>query len=82
MIDLLIDIGNTRAKYCLIREGRRNTTKAVLTKNLTQQFLSDNFNEVSRLLVASVSHNEITERISDWCISNKILYEQIVSEKK
>tara|TARA_R110002050_G_scaffold75571_1_gene161898 strand:- start:114 stop:836 length:723 start_codon:yes stop_codon:yes gene_type:complete len=79
---LLIDIGNTRAKYCLVSEGRRNTPKAVLTKKLTQQFLSDNFNEVSRLLVASVSHNEVTERISDWCILNKILYEQIISEKK
>lgn len=78
----LLDVGNTRAKYCIVNEGQRDSPQVVLTKELTDCFLSNNFKGISKIIVASVSDDKITDAISIWCKSNQVDFKQIVSEKR
>jgi len=79
---ILVDVGNTRTKYSFVNNGKQNYQQAVLNKCLTNSFLSDKFIGASRIIVASVNHDEITDEISAWCQMNKISYLQVVSEDK
>jgi len=79
---VLIDIGNTRTKYCLVDQGKRRTQQAISNECLSNKFLTTNFSCVSKLIVASVSHNKLTDIISDWCGSHKIEYQRVVSGAK
>mgnify|MGYP000067039209 CR=1 FL=1 len=79
---VLIDIGNTRTKYCIFNKGKRNSQQAVLNKCLTKSFLTENFISATRVIVASVNHDKLTEHLSAWCQNNKIAFQQVVSETK
>jgi len=79
---VLIDIGNTRTKYCIVNEGKRSQQQAVLNNELSQKFLSKNFLDVRKIIVASVTHDNLTEEISTWCGLNQIVYQQVISEEK
>lgn len=77
----LIDIGNTRTKYCLVSKDKRKPQQAVLNKYFTHDFLDENFVGATRLIVASVNQDKLSDVISAWCHINKIDYQQVVSEK-
>jgi len=77
---ILIDIGNTRTKYCVVNKGKRDPQQAILNKCLTKSFLTKNFIGAARLIVASVNHDKLTDQLSEWCQNNKIAYQQVVSE--
>ena len=77
---ILVDIGNTRTKYSFVINGKRNSQQAVLNKCLTNDFLSENFIDASRIIVASVNHAELANEINRWCQINKVPYQQVVSE--
>lgn len=79
---ILIDIGNTRAKYCIVTEGKRSTQQAILNQNLSHHFLCENFSDATKIIVASVNHDRLADEISAWCQINKIVYQQVVSEAK
>lgn len=77
---VLLDIGNTRAKYSLISDGNRGKICFVLTSEITTKFLSNNFQYATKFVIASVSHEKITATIKQWCFSNNIDCTQVVSE--
>lgn len=79
---VLVDVGNTRTKYCFVNEGKRTKVLSILTTQVTELFLAETFKTASRLLVASVSHELITEKIKEWCQTNRIPYQRVVSEKQ
>ena len=79
---ILIDIGNTRTKYCIVDEGKRNAQQAVLNKDISDNFLYENFSGATKIIVASVSHEKLTDEINAWCQINKVVYQRVVSEIK
>jgi len=81
-MNVLIDIGNTRTKYCIVNKGKRNVQQAVLNKYLSNHFLSENFSGATKIIVANVSHDKLTDEINAWCRINGVAYQQVVSEIK
>ena len=79
---MLIDIGNTRAKYCIINEGERGAQQSIVNENLCDDFLNANFATAEKLVVASVSHYSLTDKINVWCQKQQIIYQHVVSERK
>lgn len=78
----LLDIGNSRVKYCLLQDGERSPQHAVLNKMISNNFLTENFANVDKIIVSSVGHKKLTDTISAWCDANKVAYQQIFSELK
>jgi len=78
----LIDIGNTRTKYCLVNEVESGVVRAVLNELFANEFFNKHFAHVSKILVASVSHSKLTDALSAWCQINNIVYQRVVSETK
>lgn len=79
---VLIDIGNTRIKYCIVNKGKRSQQQVVLNEHLSNSFLDENFSTATRIIVASVGHEKLTNEISVWCQINDIAYQEVVSEMK
>ncbi len=79
---VLFDIGNTRTKYCIVQNGSRSQPKAIPNEELSCDFLTEQFSGSTKVLVASVSHNKLTDSIDNWCQHNKVFYQRIVSEAK
>jgi type III pantothenate kinase len=79
---LLFDIGNTRAKYCTMDEGKISCPEAIINQQLTSHYLSECFAGITSVIIASVSNEDITHVIRAWCKSNNIRYRRVLSEKK
>lgn len=79
---VLIDIGNTRTKYCIVKDGNTNPQEAISNSSFSTDFLDANFKAATRLIVASVSEQQLTEDLSSWCHRRKINYQRVVSEAK
>ncbi len=78
----LIDIGNTRTKYCIVNEVESRSLQAISNTLLNKEFLSKHFINVCKIIVASVSHNNLTDIIDVWCQEHKITCQRVVSEKR
>jgi len=48
---------------------------------LSSDYLTDSFKKIDKVIVASVSHNDLTDTIQLWCQQHNIDYQQVVSEK-
>jgi len=77
---VLVDIGNTRTKYCLVEHGERSSPKALSNESLGSKFLTEQFYSATKVIVASVSHNELTDNIISWCKQNGVDFERVESE--
>lgn len=77
----LIDIGNSRTKFCFVNQGRRGPIQSIANNVLSSDYLTACFNNIDKIIVASVSCNELTSEIEHWCEGHKIAYQQVVSEK-
>lgn len=77
----LVDIGNSRTKYCIHSYARRSTIASFDNELLSNKFLDSTFRKIDKLILACVSHNELAEKIKLWCSQNNIGYRQVVSEK-
>ncbi|MDP7591752.1 MAG: type III pantothenate kinase [Litorilituus sp.] len=77
----LLDIGNTRTKFCVAHHGKRNRTNRVLNEQLNNDFLEINFSDVTKIVIASVSTTNISSAIELWCIEKNIAYQRVRSEK-
>jgi len=77
----LVDIGNSRTKYCIVCQEKRSGVQIITNKLLSKVYLAKCFSKVDKLIVASVNHNELTEKIELWCQQQNIPYQQVVSEK-
>ena len=79
---VLIDIGNTRTKYCTVKNQKRSEQSALLNKDINDDFLNKNFLNITTVVVASVGEEEITNVISSWCASENVVYKRVNSEAK
>jgi len=77
----LVDIGNSRTKYCISSYGRRSAIESFDNELLSNEFLDATFSKIDKLIIACVSHNGLTDKIKLWCNKNKKDYQQVVSEK-
>lgn len=78
----LIDIGNSRTKYCFVKDNKRSTQQAVINDHISVDYLASNFGDVTKVLVASVNCNQLTNEINAWCQSTNIAFQQVASEAK
>jgi len=79
---ILIDIGNTRTKYSIVNEARNSAVQAISNTLISDEFLNEHFVNAAKIIVASVSHNELTDIINAWCQTHKVAYQRIISEKR
>jgi type III pantothenate kinase len=79
---ILIDIGNTRTKYCIVENEQRNSPEVISNNGFCNDFFASNFSYASKIVVASVSHQQLTDELSAWCHINKVAYQRVVSEAK
>jgi len=79
---VLIDIGNSRTKYCLIRVSQRTPITAISNELLSNDYLNDHFSNADKVVVASVNDNDLTDKLSKWCSINKVAYQRVFSETK
>jgi type III pantothenate kinase len=77
----LMDIGNSRTKYSVVSQGKRGSIQSIPNELLSSQYLTECFTNIDKLIVASVSHNKLTEKIELWCDEQNIGYQQVVSDK-
>lgn len=78
----LVDIGNSRTKLCVVSQGSRGPVKSLSNELLSSDYLTECFDKADKLIVASVSRNELTDKIELWCQQHNISYQQVVSEKR
>lgn len=78
----LIDIGNSRTKFCIVNNGSRGPIKSFTNELLSSDYLNEFFNKVDKLIVASVSCNELTDKIELWCDVHSKSYLKVASEKR
>lgn len=77
----LLDIGNSRVKYCIVSQQERSVIKSITNELLSHEYLSQCMSSVDKVIVASVSHSALTGNIELWCQANNICYQQVISEK-
>jgi type III pantothenate kinase len=77
----LVDIGNTRTKYCVVSNKKRDSIQSTANEQLSNEYLAEAFSKIDKLIVASVSHNRLTDKIELWCQQHDINYQRVVSEK-
>jgi len=77
----LVDIGNSRVKYCFYNEGIRGQVYYVETNLIDELWLTKTFDKIYQMIVASVGHDDITNQLSLHCDKNNISYMQVCSEK-
>lgn len=82
---LLIDIGNSRAKYCYIQKnesGPFTSIKAVNNSNFNEPLFNEYFIDAKKIIIASVAAKALTTRLEHWCKQNKLRYVEVKSEKE
>lgn len=79
---VLLDIGNTRSKYCFCKTGLLVPIQAIENDLLTSEFLTKHFASCKKLVLASVSKSSYVNLISDWCKLNDIGFHCITSERE
>lgn len=77
----LVDIGNSRTKYCIVSQGQRGVINNLSNELLSDEYMANSFSKIDKLIIASVSHNKLTDKIESWCHKHKVHYQQVLSEK-
>lgn len=77
---VLIDIGNSRTKYCLVEKNIRTPVTAISNELLNNDYLNIHFSRAEKIVAASVNDNSLTDKLSHWCLVKKVAYQRIVSE--
>jgi len=77
---LLVDIGNTRIKYSLLCNDKKEPKTA---NSVTDLFnFIDSYKEISHIYLASVRNIEISEEIISLCVPRKINFIEKYTEKE
>jgi len=69
---LLFDIGNTRTKYQLMTNDAPSTTDYCSNNDISRNWLMNNFNSVSEIILSNVNAPELTDTITDWANDKSI----------
>lgn len=78
----LIDIGNTRTKFCFFDQKTRTPIQIVVNNSFNQHWFDSVFIHVKEVIVANVSSTAITEELQQWCQHKNITYKAVVSERE
>jgi len=79
---LLIDIGNSRTKYIFSTCIEKEKCKVINNRQLTVNWLEENFYSVKKIILANVSKSSLTNVIEQWAEQKNIALQVIVSEQK
>ena len=77
---LLVDIGNTRAKFCLCDSGKLTNIHSIDNDLLSETYLQREFAFVTRVIVASVNKPRLLEILSVWAKANNKKLEEIKTQ--
>lgn len=81
-MNLLIDIGNTRSKYTYVCQGNNFDVKTIANEQMNTDGFERHFIGASKVIVASVAAEQMTDTLALWCENQGITYQRIVSEKQ
>lgn len=72
---LLMDIGNSRIKYVL--SNKVHNTLAQTAETVTE--ILEQYNNLQRIIFASVRNSDLNQQITDICVSQNIAIEQVTT---
>ena len=79
---ILFDIGNTRTKYCTVDHDILGKQNSICNAEFSQDYLTESFKEVDKIIVASVGHCEVANQIDSWCKNNRVECRCVITEIK
>ena len=80
-MELLIDIGNTRAKYCFVINNALSDVQHLSLNDLNRDWMNKHWSAISKLVVASVNEERYTQLINAWAQERKITFRQVATEQ-
>lgn len=69
---LLVDIGNSRAKFATSIDGGSFDIKIIDNSALSENWVDNSFSNISEVVLSSVASNQYKEVIEQWALSNAI----------
>lgn len=78
---LLIDIGNSRTKYCFEHQGKLTDSESIPNAQINSAWLAKTFNLASAIFLASVSNQTLTQLLTDYGQQRAISVQIVESEK-
>jgi len=78
----LVDIGNTRAKWTKLTNGKLDNISSCENKLVNHTWLDKHAAQVSRLIIATVAESAVLEEIKHWAIKNNKACNVIHTEEK
>ncbi len=79
---ILIDIGNSRAKYVLSENGKLSVTSQLDNNDFNSDYFLQYFSQASQVVVANVAEPALTTELNVWCVSKGIGFTQVHSEQQ
>ncbi|WP_448550713.1 type III pantothenate kinase [Thalassotalea montiporae] len=76
---LLIDIGNTRTKYCFVINGELQPVSYCDNQGLSAQWFSQHWLDVKQIVFASVAQEGFSSLLTRWAEQNRIPCLQVTS---
>ncbi|REL34100.1 type III pantothenate kinase [Thalassotalea euphylliae] len=76
---LLIDIGNTRTKYCFVINGELQPVSYCDNQGLSAQWFSQHWLDVEQIVFASVAQQGFSSLLTQWAEQNRIPCLQVTS---
>ena len=66
-MQVLVDMGNTRTKYCCYESGSFGATEKVLNTELNIEWMTEHWLHASKVVFASVADDTYRQQIERWC---------------
>ncbi len=77
----LVDIGNSRIKYCFYDQGVREGINYIDVHLFSDHWFKNTFKSITKIIVASVGNEDVTSQLLFESHKNNITYSRIYSEK-
>jgi len=81
-MQLLIDIGNTRAKYCYVEEGSLSDIHHLALDVMTTNWMGEHWQNITEVVLANVNDKKFTDVVKKWSVVHQIIYQEVVTEAK
>ena len=79
---LLIDIGNTRTKYCFYQRGELQSTHSCENQKLSVQWFTTHWQQATNIVFACVAQQDLANSLCDWARGNNIPCRQVTSPEQ
>lgn len=81
-MELLIDLGNTRAKYQLLSATSKKTITALNYCEFTQEYFEQHWSNVNHIFISAVANISQVNKVEKWADEQGVLFTHITTEKK